>query len=309
MKQSYSANGKLLISGEYAVLDGALALAVPCKQGQTIEVSNIKTSKEKIHWLSYLEDGSLWYEDVFSLLNFEPTKQNDPVSKILETLLKQARKLNANFLVNENLDIRVETYLEFPRLWGFGSSSTLISCIAQWAKVNPFELLHAGFGGSGYDIACATATSPILYKKTSASDPYIQEVSFTPPFINDLGCVYLNQKKSSKDAISAYNKIAKSDTLISEISSLSQSITAAKELDAFESLLLTHEKLLASHLNIPTIKESLFNDFSKDNGQIKSLGAWGGDFILVTQIQKNIPYFKSKGYETILKLSDLKLTF
>tara|TARA_B100001093_G_scaffold520451_1_gene616079 strand:- start:4789 stop:5718 length:930 start_codon:yes stop_codon:yes gene_type:complete len=309
MKQSYSANGKLLISGEYAVLDGALALAVPCKQGQTIEVLNIKTSKEKIHWLSYLEDGSLWYEDVFSLLNFEPTKQNDPVSKILETLLKQARKLNANFLVNENLDIRVETYLEFPRLWGFGSSSTIISCIAQWAKVNPFELLHAGFGGSGYDIACATATSPILYKKTSASDPYIKEVSFTPPFINDLGCVYLNQKKSSKDAISAYNKIAKSETLINEISSLSQSITAAKELDTFESLLLTHEKLLASHLNIPTIQESLFNDFSKDNGQIKSLGAWGGDFILVTQIQKNIPYFKSKGYETILKLSDLKLTF
>ena len=305
MKMSYRANGKLLISGEYAVLDGALALAVPCKQGQKIEVSSEKTSKEQIHWISYLEDGSLWYEDVFSLLNFEPLKQNDPVSQTLKTLLKQARKLNPNFLVNENQDIRIETYLEFNRLWGFGSSSTLISCIAQWAKVNPFELLHGGFGGSGYDIACATAAKPILYKKTSATDPYIQEVSFNPSFIDDLGCVYLNQKKSSKDAISAYNKITKSEILISEISSLSQSITEAKELDTFEAMLLAHEQLLAKHLNIPTIQEHLFNDFSKDNGQIKSLGAWGGDFILVTQIQKNIPYFISKGYETIFKLSDL----
>lgn len=305
MKQSYRANGKLLISGEYAVLDGALALAVPCKQGQKIEVSTEKTSKEQIHWRSYLEDGNLWYEDVFSLLNFEPLNQNNPVSKTLETLLKQARKLNTNFLANGNQDIRVQTYLEFPRLWGFGSSSTLISCIAQWAKVNPFELLHTAFGGSGYDIACATAAGPILYQKTSPSKPYIEEIAFRPSFIEELGCVYLNQKKSSKEAIAAYNKIAQSESLISKVSSLSKAIAEAQELDEFESLLLEHEKLLAGHLNLPTIQKQLFDDFSKDSGQIKSLGAWGGDFILVTQIQKNIPYFKSKGYETILKLSDL----
>ena len=305
MKQSYRANGKLLISGEYAVLDGALALAVPCKQGQKMEVSALESSTNQLHWASYLEDGSLWYEDVFCLSNLQAKNQNNPVSKTLETLLKQAQKLNADFLAKSSSAIKVQTHLEFPRLWGFGSSSTLISCIAQWAKVNPFELLHAGFGGSGYDIACATAVSPILYQNTSSTNPYIEEIAFNPPFIEELGCVYLNQKKSSKEAIAAYNKIAQSKSLISKISSLSKAIAETQELDEFESLLLEHEKLLSSHLNIPTIQESLFDDFSENSGQIKSLGAWGGDFILVTQIQKNIPYFKSKGYETILKLSDL----
>ena len=58
----------------------------------------------------------------------------------------------------------ITTKLTFPRAWGLGTSSTLISLIAQWAKCDPFELLFEAFGGSGYDIACATANSPISYQ-------------------------------------------------------------------------------------------------------------------------------------------------
>ena len=36
--QSYYSNGKLLITGEYAVLDGALSLALPTKFGQELNV-------------------------------------------------------------------------------------------------------------------------------------------------------------------------------------------------------------------------------------------------------------------------------
>ncbi|MEM0993828.1 MAG: GHMP kinase, partial [Bacteroidota bacterium] len=35
---SYYAHGKLLLTGEYAVLDGAVALAVPSKLGQRLDI-------------------------------------------------------------------------------------------------------------------------------------------------------------------------------------------------------------------------------------------------------------------------------
>jgi hypothetical protein len=48
----------------------------------------------------------------------------------------------------------------------------------------------------------------------------------------------------------------------------------------------------------------LFNDYK---GAIKSLGAWGGDFILVTGNEDSISYFKKKGYNTIIPYSKMVL--
>jgi mevalonate kinase len=42
--QTFYSHGKLLISSEYAVLDGAQALALPTKFGQTLKVES--TSKK-----------------------------------------------------------------------------------------------------------------------------------------------------------------------------------------------------------------------------------------------------------------------
>ena len=47
---SYYSHGKLLISSEYAVLDGAKALALPTKLGQRLEVTNRNT--KNINWKS-----------------------------------------------------------------------------------------------------------------------------------------------------------------------------------------------------------------------------------------------------------------
>ena len=48
--------------------------------------------------------------------------------------------------------------------------------------------------------------------------------------------------------------------------------------------------------------EKLFNDF---NGEIKSLGAWGGDFALVIGDLNSVEYFKNKGYETIISFNSM----
>ncbi len=57
MKQEFYSNGKLLLSGEYAVLDGALAWAIPTTFGQYLRIS-INTSAE-ISWKSLDENGKV----------------------------------------------------------------------------------------------------------------------------------------------------------------------------------------------------------------------------------------------------------
>ena len=163
--QSFYSHGKLLLSSEYFVLDGALALALPTKYGQSLEVSYKKSYDTCLCWTSVNADGETWFDVKLNLWNFdlkdgELTKEVE----ILQSLLRTVRKLNSHFLREENNIINVKTYLEFPLNWGLGSSSTLIYNIAQWAHVSPFDLLKETFGGSGYDIACAQSEGPILYE-------------------------------------------------------------------------------------------------------------------------------------------------
>ncbi len=77
-----------------------------------------------------------------------------------------------------------------------------------------------------------------------------------------------------------------------------------KDLATFEILLKRHESLLSKTLNIPTVKKLLFPDFA---GAIKSLGAWGGDFVLVASEDNPEAYFKSKGFDTIITYENMTL--
>ena len=52
------ANGKLLLTGEYLVLDGALSLAFPTRKGQTLLAK--KSEKKGFFWKSINNDGSVW---------------------------------------------------------------------------------------------------------------------------------------------------------------------------------------------------------------------------------------------------------
>ena len=55
--QTFYSHGKLLISAEYAVLDGALALALPTKFGQSLQVES--TPNQKIVWKSISNKGEV----------------------------------------------------------------------------------------------------------------------------------------------------------------------------------------------------------------------------------------------------------
>ena len=308
-RQFYS-NGKLLLTGEYVVLDGALSLAVPTTYGQSLTVKEIDLPH--LVWKSMDEKGAIWFEGIFELnekntpdeLRFLfPSPEGYAIAEMLVNILIEAKKLNPEFL-NAEKGYEVKTQLSFPINWGLGSSSTLINNIAQWAKVDAFELLWKTFSGSGYDIACAQHNTPILYKLKD-STPIVEEIAFDPSFKDHLYFVHLNKKQNSREGIAEYQKkdFDKAN-VIHGISEITQEMVLCNDLSHFESLITKHEALLSHALNIPTVKESYFPDYY---GCIKSLGAWGGDFILATGKEKTPKYFKEKGYTTIIPYSEMVL--
>ncbi len=310
MNKHYYSNGKLLITGEYAVLDGALSLALPTKYGQSLNISSIEG--DNIVWKSYTNTEEIWFETTLELADI---KQYVPVSKtgtttleasVRETLLRilnAAYHLNSNFLKNTK-GLMVETHLNFPRDWGLGSSSTLINNIAQWAQVDAFKLLWDSFSGSGYDIACAQHKTPILYH-LKKDIPVVEAVSFDPPFKNQLYFIHLNQKQNSRDGIAQYRE-RESDLLhlISAVNRITKKLLKCKDLQEFNALIDEHEQLIADNLQMETVKAKLFPDFP---GSIKSLGAWGGDFILATGTKETISYFNKKGFKTVIPYSEMIL--
>ena len=194
--------------------------------------------------------------------------------------------------------------MSFPKKWGLGTSSTLINNIAQWFKINAFTLLKNSFGGSGYDIACAQNDTPIIYHLEQGK-PVVEKVNFHPTFTENLYFVYLNQKQNSKNAIASYKEKKNNlDDAKEIINQLTETVLNAKDENTFAQALEKHEKELSSILETKTVKESLFPDF---DGTIKSLGAWGGDFVLVISKENPRPYFMSKGFETIVPYQEMIL--
>ncbi|WP_296686116.1 GYDIA family GHMP kinase [Flavobacterium sp.] len=303
MQQTFYSNGKLLITGEYLVLDGAKGLALPTKMGQNLIVKDANTGA--IHWKSYDADGSVWFEDT---LSFEEIQNNnitpESVKATLIKILQVANAMNPDVFSNSG-GLSITTQLSFPRNWGLGTSSTLINNIAQWFQIDAFELLHKSFGGSGYDIACAQNNNPITYSIANGK-PKVEQVVFEPEFSQNLYFVYLNQKRNSKSAIAEYhsNKTSQLSSYIATINELTQDTIAAATLEEFAQLLHQHETMLSALLKTETVKDTLFPDF---DGTLKSLGAWGGDFVLAVSKENPKPYFVAKGYETVIPYSEMIL--
>lgn len=300
MERFYS-NGKLFITGEYLVLDGAKAFALPTKFGQDFVVGD--STGKKISWKSYDSDGSLWLEAEIPFAEItEKQLSGDAVKDTLIDILHTAYRMNPDLVSAEGYTI--ETHLTFPRFWGLGTSSTLINNIAQWLHIDAYQLLWNSFGGSGYDIACAQNDRPLVYTVAHGL-PHVETVNFRPQFADHLYFVYLNQKQNSKSAIAAYrSKSGNLEAEISGIDAITDQILETQDLQDFARLLELHENMMSQILEIPTVKQKLFPDF---NGTVKSLGAWGGDFVLAVSQENPSAYFRAKGYHTIISYSEMIL--
>nr|WP_321416029.1 GYDIA family GHMP kinase [uncultured Allomuricauda sp.] len=302
MKKEFYSNGKLLLSGEYAILDGAMGLAIPTSYGQSLHVT--PTTSGFLEWTSLDENDKIWFSAKFDLKGLDVVSTSDEtMAKTLTSLLLEANAQNP-LLLTDSGGFLVETRLTFPRLWGLGTSSTLINNLAQWARVDAFQLLWKAFGGSGYDIACAQHNSPLTYQLNDG-EPEVEQIDFDPIFKDSLYFVHLNQKQSSKEAISNYRKQQFDKLeLVEHVSDITKKMIHASTLAGLETLMEEHETLLSKVLKIQPIKQRLFPDYF---GAIKSLGGWGGDFVLATGDDKTRSYFKSKGFETVIPYSKMIL--
>ena len=303
MKKTFYSNGKLLITGEYVVLDGALALALPTKMGQNLIVEN--GFDKKIIWKSYDFDKSIWFDDtiLFSDITSKKSFENNTVKTTLVEILHESYKLNSSF-IHKSEGYIVATNLTFPKFWGLGTSSTLINNIANWLQIDAFTLLQNAFGGSGYDIACAQNDSAILYQLVNEK-PIVASISFNPIFKDNIYFVYLNKKQNSKTAIANYrNKQGDFANSISEINKITEAIINTTELTEFTKQIEKHEVLMSEILAMQTVKEALFPNF---DGAIKSLGAWGGDFVMVVSKNNPIDYFTIKGYDVVVSYEEMIL--
>lgn len=274
---AFYAHGKLLLSAEYAIVYGATGLAIPLKKGQRLlfDKKPKKGANAVIKWTAFNLNNFPWMECILDKKTLKPIKKNN--YKKAEQLLSTLFNMVSPSFFADDMDYCFETYLEFDHSWGWGSSSTMVSLLAQCTQSNPYEMYAATFKGSGYDLACATAIGPILYSIENQKKPVVKEVSFNPSFKHLMHFGYLGKKANSLSAIA--NRPAPPAMLIQQLTDLTHLLVAQQnDISTFCASIDKHEQLLSEHLGMPNIKDQLFKNSPLT---FKSLGAWGGDFVMI----------------------------
>lgn len=305
IRNPYYSHGKLLITGEYFVLEGATAFALPLKLGQSLSVSHLGNGNHEIIWETELVNGTK-LKSIFHADNLDVVSTFDIKSAVYTQKLLRSVRQKSDVLNRFDQSLLIQTKVEFPLEWGLGSSSSLISNLGYWSGIDPYTLLFENFKGSGYDIAAARSGGPILY--TKGEKPVVRPVSFKPDFLNNIYFIYLGKKQDSLSSIERFWQSVKGKLNECErISEISNAIIGASTLTEFESYINEHESIISRSIGIPTVKSTLFGDF---NGTVKSLGAWGGDFVMATHQGDSSyvkDYFGNKGLKIIFSYNDLVL--
>ena len=291
--------GKLMLTSEYVAVDGALVLAVPTKLGQEFFFDEENDGKSLIYWNAYHQN-ELWLETVINYHHWEILQTNDQkASEFILKVLKNVHHLS-DIKFRSNNSYHLKTNLQFPSDFGLGSSSTLMSNLGEWADVDPFILNEVSLGGSGYDVAVAKEKSAIVYSRFP--ERVYEKVKFDPSFKDELIFIHLNQKQDTREGISHYKSKPISTELINQYSELTKMIFASTDLGEFSELMTVHEQKLSDFLEIPTVKEKYFKNCPSF---VKSLGAWGGDFVLASKFGDYKAYFKKQGFDKIFSWNEL----
>ena len=293
-------HGKLLLTAEYAVLDGACALALPTVKGQKFTITQ-KDQANTVIWQALDCEGKLWFWAEIRTSDWTVIKTNETGSaRAIIQLLKAIHTQNPS-MFSSGSGLKIKCQLEFPQDWGLGSSSTLIAAMAEWSKTDPYWLSKKTFGGSGYDLAAANMNGPFIYQ-LSENGPKIKTTPLNWPFKNQLYFIHRNKKQNSRESIAHYRNRSINEAWLNQINDLTQEFIQARDAQDFGQLIRAHESAMAEVLNLIPVKQELFPDFK---GEIKSLGGWGGDFMLALGPKSSPDYFKAKGFPTVISFADM----
>ncbi len=291
----YSASGKLLLFGEYLVLRGAKCLAFPLSFGQELE---IHPENEKGILIRSFEFENCWLEILLSK-ELKIIRSNDTEkAKIIQKLFSLIKEKKPDLFLR---DIYLKFRLNFLRHLGLGSSSTLISLLSQWSGFDPYYLLEKSFGGSGYDIAAATSAGPFIY---SANNKIERHFVLPESITRHLLFVYLGKKQKSSKEVAAFKNKKTTGQQIDEMNRIVTKAARCHDIEVWEDLMNESEALLSLILKEDPAKEKYFGDYPYS---IKSLGAWGGDFIMAScrNIDEAENYFLQKQKHPIFTYGEL----
>ena len=288
-----------MLTSEYVAVDGALVLAIPTKLGQELFYTENEDRKSLIFWEAYHQN-QLWLKATIDYKNWKILETND--SKASEFILKTLKNVQnlSEIKLKSYTSYHIKTNLQFPSDFGLGSSSTLMNNLAEWANIDPFILNEISLGGSGYDVAVAKEKSAVLYSRFP--ERVYETIYFQPSFKDELILIHLNQKQDTREGISHYRSMPTSTELINDYSALTKKIVNSQNLEEFSELMTIHEQKLSDFLETPTVKEKYFQDCPSF---VKSLGAWGGDFVLASKFGDYQDYFKQRGFSKIFSWKDL----
>ncbi len=301
---TYFSNGNLLIAGEYFVLEGAKAFAVPLKYGQEMQVDKLANENNTVHWIVHELSKPLFSVDFDSeKLDIAGPFINER-SLRLQQILRALKSLKPDLFSGER-SYRIRCNIEFSLNWGWGSSSSLICNLASWAGTDPFKLNRLVSSGSGYDIAASGSQTPVFFRIVDKKQS-IEPATFNPPFKENIVFVYTGRKQNTQDSIIRnIGSVKNYRKMIPVISWLSEKMSGEKNTGEFIGYIAEHEKILSGVLNMQRIKEMYFRDF---DGELKSLGAWGGDFIMAVSPESSeyiSKYFRMKGIQTMFRFDNI----
>jgi hypothetical protein len=298
----FHANGKLLLTGEYLVLAGARALALPLRFGQDMVAADAPAGL--IDWTSSTPAGT-WFTAKFEteslrIISTDDLKTADELKKILSSL----RHLNPG-LFSDAAGHSIIIRSNYPLEWGLGSSSSLCHLVASWAGVDAFDLHSLISTGSGYDVACA-GRQDLLYYQLKDRKPLITPAIAGRALREHSYFAWLGNKQDTGPEIEAFRTNRDySEKDIDEVSEISLLICGAKSYDELFRLTEEHESVLSTILK----REPIARRFPGFPGTAKSLGAWGGDFAMFVSGQEPaevIRILHTMGFQKVFTYNDIK---
>jgi len=257
------------------VLYGAKALAVPLKFGQKMIVSEVPHTGI-LEWETFVLNKP-WFKADYSLKDMSIIdSSSEKTAFFIRGLLQAAFDLLPG-LQSDSRGFSIRNFIDFDIRWGMGSSSSLVSNLAYWLDIDPYSLYRSAFQGSGYDVFCARAKGPLTFQ-LDQDHREIHEVAFRPAFSDHLYFIYSGRKQDSQESVNKFRSQPHvGEGLIRQVTNLTDAFIKSTDLEDFITLMGLHEAVISEATGLPPVKKEIFPDF---NGEIKSLGAWGGDFVM-----------------------------
>ena len=111
----------------------------------------------------------------------------------------------------------------------------------------------------------------------------------------------MNKKQNSRTSIRNHYKGVNCD-MRNTLNTLTERFIDTQNVSEFQTLMLTHESIVSELIGIPPVQKTTFSDYE---GVVKSLGAWGGDFVLACGPKTSKNYFKTKGHKVCIPFYEI----